>query len=160
MAIQIRRAGDDDLAAVAALRLSFLADEFGDPALLDDVSFRDRVADFIERSVAADRWWSWLAEDGDTVVGGLSMLVQEVPPHPRDPRSLDGFVFNVWVRPDHRRAGIGRRLLDACLAVAESEDLRRVALVTTDDGRHLYDTAGFTRDPDLLRLRIPLPAER
>lgn len=160
MATQIRRAGDDDVAAVAALRLSFLADELGDPALLEDGSLRDQLTDFVERSVAAGRWWSWLAEDDGAVVGGLSMLVQEVPPHPRDPRSLDGFVFNVWVRPDHRRAGIGRRLLDACLATAETSGLRRVALVTTDDGRHLYDAAGFTRDPDLLRLRIALPTER
>lgn len=155
MAVEIRRADHDDVVAVVAVRLAFLADEYDDPGLPDDAAFRGQVADFVERSVAADRWWSWLAEDDGSVVGGLSMLVQEVPPHPRDQRTLDGFVFNVWVEAAHRRKGIGRRLVDACLEAASTEGLRRVALMTTDDGRHLYDTAGFTSDPDHLRYRIP-----
>ena len=114
----------------------------------------------MERATADGRWWSWLAEHrapaGTVVVGGLSMLVQEVPPHPRDPRRLDGFVFNVWVAPAWRRRGFGRALVDSCLDASRAEGLRRVALVTTDDGRALYEQVGFRTDPDLLRLRLDL----
>ncbi|MBX3314852.1 MAG: GNAT family N-acetyltransferase [Actinobacteria bacterium] len=134
------------------LRMAFLREEYD--TVDDPVRFRAEVADFVERATTADRWWSWLAEDGGAVVGGLSMLVQEVPPHPRDPRRLDGFVFNVWVAPTQRRQGIGRRLVDACLDAARADGLRRVALVATDDGRSLYEAAGFASDPDLLRLRL------
>lgn len=132
--------------------MAFLREEHDD---LGTASFRAEVADFVDRATVADRWWSWLAETGDgIVVGGLSMLVQEVPPHPRDPRRLDGFVFNVWVAPERRRQGIGRRLVDACLEAARTDGLRRVALVATEDGRSLYEAAGFAADPDLLRLRL------
>jgi len=155
VAVEIRRAGTDDVAVVADVRLAFLAEEHGDVMVGADDGFADQVRGFVERATHEGRWWSWLAEDGARVVGGLSMLVQEVPPHPRDPRSLDGFVFNVWVAPRHRRAGVGRRLVDACLDVARTDGLRRVALVATDAGRHLYESVGFTPDADLLRVRVP-----
>lgn len=155
MTVAIRRAGPGDLDAVVDLRIAFLREEYED-AIEDPAGLRAEVADFVERATTDDRWWTWLATDEHegVVVGGLSMLVQEVPPHPRDPRRLDGFVFNVWVDPARRRQGVGRRLLDVCLDASRAGGLRRVALVTTPDGRPLYESAGFAPDLDLLKLRL------
>jgi GNAT superfamily N-acetyltransferase len=49
----------------------------------------------------------------------------------------------MYVAPAARRAGLGRRLLDACLAGAAARGVRTVSLRATDAGRPLYEGAGF-----------------
>lgn len=55
------------------------------------------------------------------------------------------------VAPEARGTGLGRRLLDAALARAASGGVRRLLLLTQPDmkvAQHLYEQAGFTRQPD------------
>ncbi len=51
-----------------------------------------------------------------------------------------------YVEPMARGQGVGKALLDACLAFARAADYRYVTLFTTDvldAARHLYQAAGF-----------------
>ncbi len=90
---------------------------------------------------------SWLAEADDAPVGLVSVVVHEVPPRPDDVRTREGLVVNMFVRTAHRRQGIGRLLLGACLRGARGLGLRRLNLYATPDGRPLYADRGFvTRD--------------
>jgi ribosomal protein S18 acetylase RimI-like enzyme len=56
------------------------------------------------------------------------------------------------VSPEHRGAGIGRHLLDACLSRAIRDGASALALHTTPimkDAQHLYSKAGFAHHLDL-----------
>lgn len=62
-------------------------------------------------------------------------------------RDADGYVVNMHVVPEHRRRGIGRRLIERCMRDAEVEGVRRFTLHATADGRPLYESLGFVDEP-------------
>ena len=65
-------------------------------------------------------------------------------------RDLDAYIINMHVDATHRSRGIGRLLVDACLAECEAMGVRRFTLNATDDGRPLYESVGFIDEPNWL----------
>ena len=155
--MQVRRAGADDLELVTTMRLALLTDGSDGPPAAFDEDLRRATAAFVRAEHSAGRFVTWLAEVDDECVGVVSLLLQPLPPLPADRRRHDAVVLNMYVRPGHRRRGVARALLDACLAGAAGLDVRRVALVATPSGRPLYEQVGFAVHPDRLDLGIDPP---
>jgi ribosomal protein S18 acetylase RimI-like enzyme len=76
----------------------------------------------------------------------VSLLVRPVPPRPDALATTEGYVLNLYVSPGHRRRGIGQLLLDACLGHGRAHGFRRLVLHATEDGRPMYERAGFVRN--------------
>jgi GNAT superfamily N-acetyltransferase len=142
--VEIRAASDADQELVARMRLAFLADETGANAISEVLAADTRT--FLLAEHAAGRLRSWLAEDEGDCIGIVSLLLHAVPPNPRAPGSVEGYVVNMYVAPPHRGQGVGRALLGALTTDARQEGLRRLVLHATPDGRPLYESAGFTTD--------------
>ena len=140
----IRPATDDDLDLVATMRLAFLADHRGIEPSAFDRAFTDATTAFVAERHRARDLLTWFADD-DVPVGVVSMLLRPVPPRPDAFATTEGYVLNLYVVPDRRRQGIGQRLLDACLHHAAERSFRRLVLHATEDGRAMYERAGFVR---------------
>jgi RimJ/RimL family protein N-acetyltransferase len=85
----------------------------------------------------------YLAEDGDTVVGRLS-LARDV--HPASAHVAD---LGLMVAASHRRRGVGRGLLDQAVAWARSAGVRKLELHVfpwNEPAIALYDSFGFERE--------------
>jgi RimJ/RimL family protein N-acetyltransferase len=85
----------------------------------------------------------YLAEDGDAVVGRLS-LARDV--HPASAHVAD---LGLMVAASHRRRGVGRGLLDQAVAWAESAGVRKLELHVfpwNEPAIALYDAYGFERE--------------
>ena len=85
----------------------------------------------------------YLAEDGDAVVGRLS-LARDV--HPASAHVAD---LGLMVAATHRRRGVGRALLDQAVAWAESAGVRKLELHVfpwNEPAIALYDSFGFERE--------------
>jgi len=85
----------------------------------------------------------YLAEDGDAVVGRLS-LARDV--HPSSAHVAD---LGLMVTASHRRRGVGRGLLDQAVAWAESAGVRKLELHVfpwNEPAIALYDAYGFERE--------------
>jgi GNAT superfamily N-acetyltransferase len=54
--------------------------------------------------------------------------------------------------PEWRKRGIGSAIVEAMTAFAREEGLR-LALIATDEGRPIYERAGFTNDARYMRWR-------
>ncbi len=150
--MRIREATDDDLDAVAALRLQFLAEHRGIGVAQLPAEFATTTRAFLRRHLESRTSRSWLAEHDGAVVGGVTMLMLDLPPRPEDASGREGYLINMFVVPAHRRRGVGRELLDECRRSAEQLGLRRLQLHATDDGRSLYERAGFTKNPRWMEL--------
>ncbi len=105
---------------------------------------------FVDDEVAAGRMHSWLAEHEGSCVGIVSMLLWSRPPRPHDRGTRDAYIINMYVVPEHQRNGVGRRLLDACLAAADEFGIGKFLLHATDDGRPLYESTGFAANANWL----------
>ena len=85
----------------------------------------------------------YLADDGDAVVGRLS-LARDV--HPSSAHVAD---LGLMVAASHRRRGVGRGLLDQAVAWAESAGVRKLELHVfpwNEPAIALYDAYGFERE--------------
>lgn len=138
----VRRATADDLELVISRRLQFLCETRGWTLTELSDEFLDTNRRFIERT-HDHSFHTWLAEVEGACVGLVSMVVSDAPPRPEELREADGYIVNMHVDADHRRRGIGRLLVERCMADAEAQGVRRFTLNATADGRPLYESMGF-----------------
>ena len=78
---------------------------------------------------------------GGKLVGILGMSVEA-----RTKVRHIGEVFGMYVAPEHAGRGVGRLLVDACIARARETGLERLRLTVTDSNaraKSLYERAGF-----------------
>lgn len=73
------------------------------------------------RHIAND-WPSYVALDGEAVVGGADITPVDIP------ECVHRGTLGMWVIASHRGQGLGRRLLEACLAHAPRAGLSKVEL--------------------------------
>ncbi len=153
--MHIRRAGARDVDLLTRMRLTFLAEHAGvqPGTFVDEVAADTRA--FVERGQNAGTLLSWFADDADgRCVGVVSVHLVDMPPRPDDGRTLEGYVINLYVEPEHRRSGVGHALFEACLAGAADRHVRRVFLKATPDGRPLYERAGFAPNDAWMELSV------
>ncbi len=142
MDVVVRRANAGDVDEVVRQRLAFLA-TVRDDMVEADADFVAATRRFVDDEIATGRMHSWLAEHDGACVGIVSMLLWSRPPRPHDRGTRDAYIINMYVVPERQGQGIGRRLLDACLAVADEFGIGKFLLHATDEGRPLYESSGF-----------------
>jgi RimJ/RimL family protein N-acetyltransferase len=111
-----------------------------------------------ERDADDDHWRTWItgegwdgdvatfvADSGDELVGMATGF------HPDEEPSVV-HLFAMWVRPKHRREGIGRELVAAVVGWAsEQQGVEHVVLrvtTTNESAGGLYETSGFVDTDD------------
>ncbi len=149
MDVVVRRADVDDVDEIVRQRLAFLS-AVRDDMVEADADFAAETRQFVDDEVAAGRMHSWLAERDGTGVGIVSMLLWSRPPRPHDRGTHDAYIINMYVVPECQGNGIGRLLLDSCLAAADEFGIGKFLLHATDDGRPLYESAGFAANANWL----------
>lgn len=140
----------DDEAAFAQVRLAWVEEDDGHP--VEDLGF---AADF-------SRWWTaerdhrrmWLARLDDHPVGMLNLIMIDHMPRPGRPHSWWGYLSHLYVLPTERNAGIGGKLIAACVQQARAAGMSRIVLHPAERARPLYARAGFAVTDDLLALPL------
>ena len=92
-----------------------------------------------------DRYRGWLAElpDGDPAGCLLALRVRKLPTLTQT-RPEWWYVQQVFVASAFRRQGIGAALMTAVQRTARDEGVRWLELRSSDAGRPLFESAGFT----------------
>jgi GNAT superfamily N-acetyltransferase len=115
--------------------------------------WREGFREFFVSRQAVDSAQLFLAYDGAEAIG---MCVIYISDHYRTPTLGRKYatLHGVYVRPSHRRLGIGRQLVEGAIEWARSKMCYSVRLRSSNDGRHLYETLGFEPMPEMeLHLR-------
>ena len=60
--------------------------------------------------------------------------------------------MNVYVRPEHREKGAGKRIVRWLVGQALERNITKVYLETSEAGRILYQTVGFGEMKDMMHL--------
>ncbi|MFC5264736.1 GNAT family N-acetyltransferase [Kribbella qitaiheensis] len=152
MSAVIRTATPGDLPALTALRWRWARSE--------------RVARPDELREFGSALGQWMEERGDTSVCKLADLEGELVgmawlavfdrvPNPGDLHRLSGDVQSVFVVPEHRGRGLGRRLMEAICQTADDLGIRKLTVDANDAALPFYDRLGFTRSRVLLQRERP-----
>jgi GNAT superfamily N-acetyltransferase len=157
----------DSLAPVTSIRPATIADsdillEFR-LAMIEDVFRADEHApawDAVELREANRRWLAghfgrdcaaWLAEIDGQIAGCAAVVWFDHPPTPTNPGGVEAYILNVYTRPEWRRRGVARALMEQVVSEARKAGVRRIWLRASDEGRPLYEEMGF-RQTNYLQL--------
>lgn len=154
--VEFRQPETSELRGVAGLRWRWLVEE-GNAAAMD--------RDVFEQAFVT---WAQGAEGHRCIVAVrdgalLGMAWMAITPRVPTPQVLDravGDVQSVYIVPEERDGGIGGRLVDAVLALADEIGLERVTVHSTTRAIALYQRAGFAESHRLMHFEPELPPER
>ncbi|WP_405728138.1 GNAT family N-acetyltransferase [Streptomyces sp. NBC_00028] len=133
----IRAAGPDDLDGVRAVMLDTVYRDFGTGYV---PRWHGDIIDPAAAYLAPSRHTLLVATDPDGEVVATGALDARGPAHPPNPRHVaerypsgeTAQVRRIYVRPEHRRRGLARRLVAELLAFAAADGAYRAVYLHTD----------------------------
>ena len=121
------------------------------PNLFDEFRGKAKVA--TEEMLARGEYVGWLAspdDASDNIIGGAGVQLQRGLPRPftsADGTKVSdgrlGVIINVFTEPEWRRRGVAEQLLRRLIEWARAENIDRIILHASDEGRSLYERLGF-----------------
>lgn len=145
MAATIESATFADIDELVELRLGYLTDDFGALSEGERASIPVELVPYLRYHLGRDLR-AFIAREGGVIACTAWLLLVDKPPSPRFPHGRTGVLFNVYTRPEHRRRGLARRVMDALIMDAREHGLDVIELHATDDGYPLYRQLGFQDD--------------
>lgn len=141
--VSIRRASLEDVETLVDLRLA-LERESGhltQDTMVADVQQATRQY-FLE-ALPAEAVLVWVAEAQGTIVATAGLIFFQKPPSERNLTGLEAYILNMYTVPAWRGQGIATRLLQTLIASAKQRQVYRIWMYATQDGRPIYERAGF-----------------
>ena len=120
----------------------------------NDVNLEEALLDFYKRNMAAGTYISWLAFDGDKIVGTSGMSFAEKPPYFTCPSGKLGILSSMYTDPDYRRKGIAKKLLSRVVEEARSYGCGAVQITASDMGVLLYTDFGFVKNGNFMHYKL------
>src|SRR2546430_2439745 len=140
--LNIRRATVVDATIVAEHRVQM----FTDTGRLDAdqaAVLRARLPAILQPMLASGEYLGWfVTTPNDDVVAGAGVQTRHLLPRPETFTEREALVVNVYVTPDYRRQGLARRLMITILDWCKEQDIERVVLHPSSQGRPLYESLG------------------
>lgn len=117
--------------------ISKLPDDEGD-------AMEAAILTYLQRAMPAGTFHSWVVEHQGAIVAGGGLQLRTLMPRPGQVDfAPEGLIVSMWTEPEHRRRGLGRRVVEAILAWGRANGVGRFTLHASDDGRPLYELYGF-----------------
>lgn len=146
MAVEYRKLTESDLDTFMEMRLRQLREE-GAAASFD---LKPHLLDYYTRHMRDRTFVSWLAVDGERIIGTSGMSIVEKPPYYGCPSGRIGLLSSMYVAPEYRRRGIARSLLDRVMSEAKAFGCAVVQITASDMGVLLYSDYGFRKNHNFM----------
>ncbi len=150
MHIVFRKLTPDDLETFISLRIAQLREE----GARESTDLAPALRDYYRRHLADGTFVSWLALDGDTIVGTSGMSFVEKPPYFGCPNGRLGLLSSMYTSPACRRRGIAKELLGRVVAEARTWGCGAVQITASDMGVPLYKAFGFIRNENFMQYNL------
>ena len=150
MNIIYRKLTDYDLEIFISMRIAQLREE----GATDEMDFSPAIMDYYQRHLANGTFVSWLAWDGDKIIGTSGMSFVEKPPYFGCPTGRIGLLSSMYTNPDYRRQGIARELLRRVVEEARAYGCGTVQITASDMGVLLYSDFGFVKNKNFMQYKL------
>lgn len=150
MEIVYRRLTEDDLDTFINMRITQLREE----GATEDIDLKPALREYYKRHMADGTFVSWLALDGDKIIGTSGMSFVEKPPYFGCPSGRIGLLSSMFTNPDYRRKGIARELLHRVVGEAREYGCGAVQITASDMGVKLYTAYGFVHNNNFMQYKL------
>ena len=150
MNIQYRKMTSADVDTFITLRIKQLREE----GATEDIDLVPALKDYYSRHMADGTFVSWLAVDGDKIVGTSGMSFVEKPPYFSCPTGRIGLLSSMFTDPSYRRMGIAKELLSRVVDEAKKYGCGCVQITASDMGVLLYTDFGFVKNGNFMQYKL------
>ena len=153
MDIVYKKLTENELSRIIEMRIDQLTEEYTSKgrAVPQDVDLETALMDFYKKNMAAGTYVSWLAFDGDNIVGTSGMSFAEKPPYFTCPSGRIGILSSMYTDPNYRRLGIATQLLDRVVKEAKDHGCGTIYITASDMGVKLYESYGFNHNGNFMQ---------
>ena len=150
MNIIYRKLTENDLETFINMRINQLREE----GATDEMDLSPALMDYYQRHLANGTFVSWLALDGDNIIGTSGMSFVEKPPYFGCPTGRIGLLSSMYTNPDYRRQGIAKELLRRVVEEARAYGCGTVQITASDMGVLLYSDFGFVKNKNFMQYKL------
>ena len=156
MQIVYKKLTEAELDTFISMRISQLTEEYTNEGktVPEGVNLESSLKDFYHKHMADGTFVSWLAMDGDRIVGTSGMSFVEKPPYFGCPSGRMGLLSSMFTDPDYRRKGIAKELLSRVVEEARAYGCGTVQIMASDMGVLLYTDFGFVKNGNFMQYRL------
>lgn len=150
MEIIYRKLETKDLDTFISMRIKQLREE----GATEDIDLVPALKDYYNRHMADGTFVSWLALDGEKIIGTSGMSFVEKPPYFSCPSGRIGLLSSMFTDPDYRRMGIAKELLHRVVEEARAYGCGAVQITASDMGVKLYSAYGFVHNGNFMQYNL------
>ncbi len=156
MEINYKKLTHQELDEFIYMRITQLSEEYTSTgrAVPEGVNLKAALRDYYDRHMADGTFVSWLAMDGDKIVGTSGMSFVEKPPYFGCPSGKLGLLSSMYTNPDYRRRGIAKELLNKVVEEARAYGCGAVHITASDMGVKLYTSYGFQHNGNFMQYNL------
>lgn len=154
-AFQVRRATAED-ARIIAWHRARMFEDMGDVSADAFEILRTKAGTRLKEWIDNGKYVGWLAmlfDKPEVIVGGAGVQLQPILPRPVDVGTIgegrQGVIVNVFTEPQWRRHGIAGLLIKEILNWSKSEQIDRLILHASNEGRSIYKKLGFVASNEM-----------
>ncbi len=148
--IEFRKLTADDLDIFIQMRITQLCEE----GAAEDLDLRPALKDYYSRHLSDGTFVSWLAAEGDKIIGTSGMSFVEKPPYFGCPSGKIGLLSSMYTDKEYRRQGIARKLLSLVVEEARKYGCGTVQITASDMGVLLYTDYGFVKNKNFMQYKL------
>jgi GNAT superfamily N-acetyltransferase len=156
MDIVYKKLTEAELKTFINMRITQLTEEYTSEGrkVPEGVDLESALFDFYHRHMADGTFVSWLALDGDKIIGTSGMSFVEKPPYFTCPTGRLGLLSSMYTDPNYRRMGIAKELLHRVVEEARAYGCGAVHITASDMGVKLYTAYGFKHNGNFMQYNL------
>lgn len=145
-----RKLTPSDLDTFIRMRITQLREE----GATEDIDLEPALKDYYNRHLSDGTFVSWLALDGEKIIGTSGMSFVEKPPYFSCPTGRIGLLSSMYTDPGYRRMGIAKELLDRVINEAREYGCGAVHITASDMGVKLYTAYVFVHNGNFMQYKL------
>ncbi len=120
----------------------------------EQYDLRPALSEYYKKHMADGTFVSWLALDGEKIIGTSGISFVEKPPYFGCPSGKIGLLSSMYTHPDYRRMGIAKKLLSLVVDEAKNYGCGTVQITASDMGVLLYTDFGFVKNGNFMQYSL------
>lgn len=150
MKIEYRRLTEKEITTFIGMRIQQLREE----GAKEEIDLVPALREYYMRHMADGTFVSWLAWDGENIIGTSGMSFVEKPPYFGCPSGKMGLLSSMYTNPKYRRMGIARELLSRVVNDAREYGCGTIQITASDMGVKLYADFGFVYNGNFMQYQL------
>ena len=150
MEIEYRKLSEKELDVFIEMRINQLREE----GAKEDIDLKPALLDYYKRHMKDGTFVSWLALDGNNIIGTSGMSFVEKPPYFGCPSGKIGLLSSMFTNPNYRRNGIAKELLSRIVNEAKQYGCGTIQITASDMGVKLFTDFGFEHNGNFMQYKL------